>query len=80
MFPNSDASALADAAIGLLRDPGRRTLLREQATQAVRKYDWSVVAADILSVYEMVTESTAQVSSTAQSAAESRIESGRGQR
>ncbi|HZU57565.1 MAG TPA: glycosyltransferase family 4 protein [Actinocrinis sp.] len=62
MFPNSDAAALAQAALGLLADPARRDALRDEATRCVRKYDWSVVAADILSVYEMVTESTAQVS------------------
>jgi phosphatidylinositol alpha-mannosyltransferase len=62
MFPNGDSAALADAALGLLADPGRRAILREKAAEKVRKYDWSVVAADILSVYEMVTESTAKVS------------------
>jgi len=36
-------------------------VLRAAAADAVRKYDWSVVAGDILSVYEMVTESTARV-------------------
>jgi hypothetical protein len=65
MFPNSDAAALAQAALGLLADPARRDALRDEATRCVRKYDWSVVAADILSVYEMVTESTAQVSTRA---------------
>jgi phosphatidyl-myo-inositol alpha-mannosyltransferase len=62
MFPNSDSAALADAALALLADPARRATLREKAAEKVRKYDWSVVAADILSVYEMVTESTAKVS------------------
>lgn len=61
MFPNGDAQALAEAALGLLADPARRATLRDIAAQTVRKYDWSVVAADILSVYEMVTESTAKV-------------------
>ena len=84
MFPNGDASALADAAIELLRDPGRRAALRDAATAAVRRYDWSVVAADILSVYEMVTESTAQVNAAQVTAAqlntEARAESGWWQR
>ena len=61
MFPNGDAGALAEAALDLLADPGRRAELRRTAADKVRKYDWSVVAADILSVYEMVTESTAHV-------------------
>ncbi|MBR7839002.1 glycosyltransferase family 4 protein [Actinospica durhamensis] len=61
MFPTGDAAALAREAIGLLGDPGRRDALRASAAASVRRYDWSVVAADILSVYEMVTESTARV-------------------
>jgi phosphatidylinositol alpha-mannosyltransferase len=78
MFPNGDAAALAEAAVGLLRDPARRAALREAASRAVRRYDWSVVAADILSVYEMVTESNAQVS---QVGTESRTDiTGRGHR
>jgi phosphatidylinositol alpha-mannosyltransferase len=62
MFPNGDAGALAKAAIDLLGDEDQRTALREAASTAVRRYDWSVVAADILAIYEMVTESTARVS------------------
>jgi len=61
MFPNGDAAALAEAAIRLLSDPVGRVSLRLAESRAVRRYDWSVVAADILSVYEMVTESTARV-------------------
>lgn len=86
MFPNGDSPALAEAALGLLADPARRTALSDIAAQSVRKYDWSVVAADILSVYEMVTESTAKViESTAKIGAtprngEFRIGFGRGHR
>lgn len=61
LFPNGDAAALAREAVALLGDPARRAVLRAAAAEAVRKYDWSVVASDILSVYEMVTESTARV-------------------
>ena len=61
MFPNGDAAALADAAVTLLSDPQQRAGLSAAASAAVRRYDWSVVAEDILSIYEMVTESTAQV-------------------
>ena len=61
MFPNGDADALAAAALDLLAAPDRRAALRDAASTAVRRYDWSVVAADILSVYEMVAESTARV-------------------
>jgi phosphatidylinositol alpha-mannosyltransferase len=62
LFPNGDAGALAKAAIDLLGDADQRANLREAASTAVRRYDWSVVAADILAIYEMVTESTARVS------------------
>lgn len=61
MFPNGDAPALAKSALALLADPERRDALRAAESVAVRKYDWSVVAAEILSIYEMVTESTARV-------------------
>jgi phosphatidyl-myo-inositol alpha-mannosyltransferase len=61
MFPNGDAAALAGAATDLLAHPDQRTALRTAAAEAVRRYDWSVVAADILAVYEMVAESTARV-------------------
>jgi phosphatidylinositol alpha-mannosyltransferase len=61
LFGNGDAGQLAESAVGLLADPSRRAALRSAASEAVRRYDWSVVAADILSVYEMVTESTARV-------------------
>jgi phosphatidylinositol alpha-mannosyltransferase len=64
MFPNGDAAALARDAVALLADPARRAILRTTASQAVQKYDWSVVADDILSVYEMVTESTARVTAS----------------
>jgi phosphatidylinositol alpha-mannosyltransferase len=74
LFPNGDAPALSQAALGLLADPARRAALRTRASQAVRRYDWSVVAADILSVYEMVTESTARVATVGW------VESVRGQR
>ena len=64
MFPNGDAAALAREALALLGDPARRTALRTAQSRAVRRYDWSVVAGDILSVYEMVTESTARVTAS----------------
>jgi phosphatidylinositol alpha-mannosyltransferase len=55
MFPAGDAAALATAAIGLLDDAVGRDRLREAASYAVRRYDWAVVAQDLLAVYEMVT-------------------------
>ncbi|MGW0665056.1 glycosyltransferase family 4 protein [Streptodolium elevatio] len=55
LFPVEDSAALADAAIGLLRDPDRRAGLRETGLRHVRRYDWQTVGADILGVYETVT-------------------------
>ncbi|MCX5344763.1 glycosyltransferase family 4 protein [Streptomyces atratus] len=61
LFANEDADALASAAIRLLGDPGRRTELRERGTAHVRRFDWSTVGADILAVYETVTDGAASV-------------------
>ncbi|MDW4904249.1 glycosyltransferase family 4 protein [Streptomyces sp. ADMS] len=61
LFTNEDADALADAAVRLLGDPGRRAELRERGSAHVRRFDWSTVGADILSVYETVTDGTTAV-------------------
>lgn len=61
LFTNGDADALADAAVRLLGDPGRRAQLRERGSAHVRRFDWSTVGADILSVYETVTDGTTAV-------------------
>jgi phosphatidylinositol alpha-mannosyltransferase len=54
MFPNGDSAALAAALSDLLEDPGRRGELAARASAAVRRYDWSTVAARVLAVYETV--------------------------
>jgi phosphatidylinositol alpha-mannosyltransferase len=56
LFPVEDAGALAAAAIRLLGDPQRLAELRTAASEHVRRFDWSVVGADILSVYETVAD------------------------
>ncbi len=61
LFPNEDADALADAAVRLLGDAERREALRERGSAHVRRFDWSTVGADILSVYETVTAGAAAV-------------------
>lgn len=58
LFPVEDAEALAEAAIRLLDDPQRLAELREAASRHVRRFDWDTVGADILSVYETVTDGT----------------------
>jgi phosphatidyl-myo-inositol alpha-mannosyltransferase len=54
LFPPGDAGALADSLAGLLDAPGRRAELAAIGRQVVRAYDWPVVAAQILQVYETV--------------------------
>ncbi|NEA63032.1 glycosyltransferase family 4 protein [Streptomyces sp. SID12488] len=61
LFTNEDADALADAAVRLLGDPARRAELRQRGSAHVRRFDWSTVGADILSVYETVTDGTTAV-------------------
>ena len=54
LFPTGDAAALARVAGALLDDPERRTTLSAEARNAVRAYDWQLVARDVLRVYETV--------------------------
>ncbi|MFC0040095.1 glycosyltransferase [Actinomadura rayongensis] len=55
LFPAGDVGALAAAAGALLDDPARRARLSAEARAAVRAYDWSSVARDVVRVYETVT-------------------------
>ncbi|GGO51175.1 MULTISPECIES: glycosyltransferase family 4 protein [Streptomyces] len=61
LFANEDAYSLSNAAIRLLRDPERREELRDRGSKHVRRFDWSTVGADILSVYETVAVGAAAV-------------------
>ncbi|MFH7598008.1 glycosyltransferase family 4 protein [Streptomyces racemochromogenes] len=61
LFANEDADSLADAAVALLRDPARRAELSARGSAHVRRFDWSTVGADILAVYETVTDGAAAV-------------------
>jgi phosphatidylinositol alpha-mannosyltransferase len=54
LFTTGDAADLAAAAGRLLDDPARRAELSAAALAAVAEYDWSVVAGQVLSVYETV--------------------------
>ena len=54
LFTNGDAADLAARLAALLDDPARRHALDEAARTAVRRYDWSAVAEQILRVYETV--------------------------
>ncbi|GII34039.1 glycosyltransferase family 4 protein [Planotetraspora mira] len=61
LFATGDAAALAEEAARLLDDPGRRAKLSDEARHAVRKYDWSTVARDVLRVYETAAAADAGV-------------------
>ncbi|MGW7329458.1 glycosyltransferase family 4 protein [Streptomyces sp. NPDC054840] len=61
LFANENADALATAAVTLLRDPERRAELSARGSAHVRRFDWSTVGADILAVYETVTDGAAAV-------------------
>ncbi|MFJ9410122.1 glycosyltransferase family 4 protein [Streptomyces sp. NPDC101393] len=61
LFANEDAAELAAAAVRLLGDPERLAELRERGSKHVRRFDWSTVGADILAVYETVTDGAASV-------------------
>ncbi|WP_166350527.1 glycosyltransferase family 4 protein [Phytoactinopolyspora limicola] len=54
LVPIGDSESLATEAIALLGDPQRRQRYRDAASVAVRRYDWSEIATEVLAVYEMV--------------------------
>lgn len=49
-----DAAALAASLSAVLDDPGRRAVLAAQGRRVVASYDWPVVAATVVKVYETV--------------------------
>jgi phosphatidylinositol alpha-mannosyltransferase len=60
-----DAAALARECSALLSSPERRDQLRTEARHAVARYDWSVVAGEVLRVYETaIAASTGRVVET----------------
>ena len=61
LFETGDPAALAAAAGRLLDDPARRARLSAAASDAVRVYDWPVVARDVVQVYEAVVAASGQV-------------------
>jgi phosphatidylinositol alpha-mannosyltransferase len=61
LFAVGDAADLARAAARLLDNRARRAELSAAALAAVAQYDWSVVARDVLSVYETVVLGSTQV-------------------
>ena len=54
LTPVGDAPALARSLSAVLDDPGRRAVLSAQGRRVVAAYDWPVVAATVVKVYETV--------------------------
>lgn len=61
LVPVGDADALADALIEVLGDDALREKYIDAATQRVARYDWSVVAGQIMRVYETVASTGVKV-------------------
>ncbi|MFV9636412.1 glycosyltransferase family 4 protein [Mycobacterium neumannii] len=61
LVPVDDAAALAEGLIEVLADDAVRGHYVTAATQAVRPYDWSVVARQVMRVYETVSGSGSTV-------------------
>jgi len=61
LFPSGDPAALSAAAGRLLDDPVLRQRLSAAATDAVRGYDWPMVARDVVKVYEAVVPTAGKV-------------------
>ncbi len=61
LVPVGDADALADALIEILQNDELRERYVAAASEAVSRYDWSVVASQIMRVYETVAGSGAKV-------------------
>jgi phosphatidylinositol alpha-mannosyltransferase len=64
LFPVGDAGALAGALAGLLDAPARRAALAARAREVVAAYDWPVVAARVLEVYQTAIEATPRTTVT----------------
>ncbi|MGB3485150.1 MAG: glycosyltransferase family 4 protein [Mycobacterium sp.] len=61
LVPVDDSEAMADALIEVLSDDSLRHRYIEAAAEAVQRYDWSVVAGQIMRVYETVAGSGIRV-------------------
>jgi phosphatidyl-myo-inositol alpha-mannosyltransferase len=53
LFDTGNPVALADALATLLDDPARRERLIAGGTKAVAPFDWSIIAEQVLRVYEL---------------------------
>jgi phosphatidylinositol alpha-mannosyltransferase len=64
LFEVGNPAGLAAAASRMLDDPVHRAALASEAMAAVREFDWSVIARDVLRVYEAVVPLAGRVSVT----------------
>jgi phosphatidylinositol alpha-mannosyltransferase len=64
LFEVGNPAGLAAAASRMLDDPGHRAALASEAMAVVREFDWSVIARDVLRVYEAVLPVAGRVSVT----------------
>jgi phosphatidylinositol alpha-mannosyltransferase len=62
LFEVGNPAGLAAAATRLLDDPEHRAALASAAMASVREFDWSVIARDVLRVYEAVVPAAGRVS------------------
>ena len=63
-FVNEDPDDLAVQLLALLADPDRRRALGERGRRRADRFDWSVVASDVMAVYETITEGAGRVRPT----------------
>ncbi|MEO7236614.1 MAG: glycosyltransferase family 4 protein [Lapillicoccus sp.] len=63
-FVNEDPEDLAVQMLALLADPDRRRALGERGRVRADRFDWSVVASDVMAVYETITEGAGRVRPT----------------
>jgi phosphatidylinositol alpha-mannosyltransferase len=66
LFKNEDAADLAKVLISLLRDKELQLKLSTNGKMSSQKYDWQVVAEQILSVYEMAMAGNSKVGLTSE--------------
>ena len=66
-FVNEDAADLSRRLVELLRDPEGRRELALRGRRRADVFDWSVVAADVMAVYETVSDGAARVRPTSDS-------------
>ncbi len=73
LVPVDDATALAEALITVLDDDALRKRYVVAAREAVRRYDWSVVASQIMRVYETVAGAGVKVQVATDGVADRRV-------